>query len=135
MGTEHVLARLHLVSRSLGLPARAAFEVAAAAWCADGAGTFQPAEYPGLKDLLFLHVVPKTLMKRKDALVVSALHRVRRCSSIPQFCHSFAVWGDHRVVNQELWYFPCDGFSSYAEKLSWKEFSPTWSLLQETWPC
>lgn len=91
MGTEQILARLHLVSRSLGLPARAAFEVAASAWCADGAGTFQLAEYPGLKDLLFLHVVPEVLMRRKDALVVGALDRGRRCSSISQFCHRFAV--------------------------------------------
>lgn len=75
----------------LGLPARAAFEVAASAWCADGAAAFQPAEYPGLKDLLFLHVVPKMLMRRKDPLVVSTLDRAKSCSSISHFCHRFAV--------------------------------------------
>lgn len=45
----------------------------ASAWCADVAAAFQLAKYRGLKDLLFLHVVPKTLMRRKDALVVGAL--------------------------------------------------------------
>lgn len=72
VGTGQVLGRLHLVSRSLGLPAAAAaaaaFEVAACAWCADGAGAFQPAENPGLEELLCLHVVPKMLMRRKHAL-------------------------------------------------------------------
>lgn len=65
------------MSRSARLPASTVFEVAAAssAWCADVAGAFQLAKYRGLKDLLLLHVVPKILMKRKDALVVSALNR------------------------------------------------------------
>lgn len=45
----------------------------AAAWCADVAGAFQHAKHCGLKDRLFLHVVPKMLIKRKDALVVSGL--------------------------------------------------------------
>lgn len=65
--------RLHLVSRSGRLPACTAFEVAASCiclvcrcrWC-----------IPACKvSWLFLHVVPKMLMKRKDALVVSALDR------------------------------------------------------------
>lgn len=94
MGTEQILGRLHLVSRSLGLPARAAFEVAASAWCADGAGAFQLAEYPGPKDLLFLHVVPKMLMRRKDALVVSTLDSQEmqfHFPVLPQIC--CVLWG------------------------------------------
>lgn len=47
----------------------------ASAWRADVAGALQLAKYRGLTDPLFLHVVPKMLMKRKDALVVSALDR------------------------------------------------------------
>lgn len=47
----------------------------ASAWRADVTAAFQLAKRHGLKDPLFLHVVPKMLMKRKDALVVSALDR------------------------------------------------------------
>lgn len=90
---EQILGRLHLVSRSLGLPAAAAFEVAASAWCADGAGAFQPAECPGLEDLLFLHVVPKMLMRRKPALDRQEMQF--HFPVLPQIC--CVPWGGHRV--------------------------------------
>lgn len=72
-GHLEISGRLHLVSRSVRLPACTAFEVAASCiclvcrccWC-----------IPACKvSWLFLHVVPKMLMERKDALVVSALDR------------------------------------------------------------
>ena len=46
--------RLHLVSRSVGLPACTLLKLQhlASAWCVDVAGMFQLAKYCGLKDLL-----------------------------------------------------------------------------------
>lgn len=115
VGTEQVLGLLHLVSRSLGLPAAAAaFEVAAPAWCADGAGAFQPAECPGL-ELLLLHVVPEMLMRRKHAL-----DRARRCSfHFPVLCAS----GDHRVLlNSDI--SPVMGILCVQKNFPGRDFLP-----------
>lgn len=72
-----VLGGFHLVSRPMGLPACAAFEVVASCIClvCRCAAVFQRAKNRGLTDQLFLHVVPEMLMKRKGALVVNALDR------------------------------------------------------------
>lgn len=81
------LGRVSFGEQTHGAAARAAFEVAVPCIClvCRCAAVFQRAKNRGLTDQLFLHVLPEMLMRRRGALVVNALDRVRRSDFISWF--------------------------------------------------